>query len=403
MTRRTRRSVLAAVVTAAVGLNVERGETHKPITSKYTYNEDVFPIVRERCGRCHVPDGVAPMSLMTYQEAYPWGESVRAEIIAKHMPPWHAEDSAVRFKNQPTMTSTETDKILVWVSGGYPQGNPKNMPPHVALQNDWPIGKPDLALPLTEITLDPDTNETIKEFTVATGSTETNWVRAVDLLPGTPAIIRDATVSIKRQPTSGASHVAEADVLAAWVPGEDPVDAEGGAFRLPPQAELTVRVHYRKTFNYSGREMKDRSTVGLYFAPGPTNEIKELIVGSGPIKTAGSPVSFITAVDEDLRALAFRPAPSLSNVGLQVDTVTPAGVRTPLIRLAVRPNWARRYWFDPPLALPKGTRIEVRAAIDGADTLLPPAGTPLPPQQLDGTPLRVMFDVVASGSTPRVE
>jgi hypothetical protein len=403
MTRRTRRMVMIGVVTAAVGLNVERGETHKPITSKYTYSEDIFPILRERCGRCHVPDGVAPMSLMTYQEAFPWGESVRAEVIAKHMPPWHVEEGSVRFKNQPTITSSEIDKILVWVSGSYPRGNLQYVPPPVAVQKDWSIGKPDLVLPLSEMTLDTDTDEVTKEFTVATGSKETKWVRAVDLLPGTAAIVRDAIVSIKRQPTGSASRVAEAEVLAAWIPGEDPVGADGGAFRLPAKAELTVRVHYRKTFSYVGREMKDQSTVGLYFAPGPMNEIKSLTVGSGPVKTAEGPVSFSAAVDQDLQALAFRPDPSLSNVGLQVDTVTPGGVRTPLIRLAVRPNWSRRYWFDQPVTLQKGTRIEVRAVIDGADRLLPPAGTPLPPQQLNGTPVRVMFDVVASGASPRAD
>ena len=191
-------------------------------------------------------------------------------------------------------------------------------------------------------------------------------------------------------------------MLAAWIPGEDPVDAEGGAFRLPPRAELTVRVHYRKTFGYSGREMKDRSTIGLYFAPiHERNQAPH--VESGPAKTAGNPVSFSTAVDQDLKALAVRPDPSLSNVGLQVDTVTAAGVRTSLIRLAVRPNWPRRYWFEQPVTLRKGTRIEVRAVIDGADTLLPPAGTPLPRQSLDDGSIRVMFDVVASGSTHRVD
>jgi hypothetical protein len=256
MTRPTRSLVVTAVVAVAVGLSVERGETHKPITSKYTYNEDVFPILRERCGRCHVPDGVAPMSLMSYQEAFPWGESVRAEVIAKHMPPWHVEESAVRFKNQPTITSTEIDKILVWVSGSYPQGNPQNVPPRVTLHHDWPIGKPDVVLPLTEVTLDPDTNEITKEFTVATGFTQTTWVRAVDLLPGTPAIVRDALVSIKRPATGNASRVTDADVLAAWIPGEDPVDADGGAFKLPPRAELVVRVHYKKTFSYVGRDMR---------------------------------------------------------------------------------------------------------------------------------------------------
>jgi hypothetical protein len=176
-------------------------------------------------------------------------------------------------------------------------------------------------------------------------------------------------VSIKREPTSGASQVAEADVLAAWIPGEDPVDAESGAFRLPPQAELTVRVHYRKTFNYSGREMKDRSTVGLYFAPGPTNEIKGLIVGSGPVKTAGSPVSFSTAVDRDLQVDVRT---DLAKGGGR--TVTAAGVR-PIDSPRGPTELARRYWFEQPVTLRKGTRIEVRAVIDGADTLLPPAGT----------------------------
>jgi hypothetical protein len=396
--RGVRRIALAAGVAAAVGMNVEMGETHKPITSKYTYNEDVFPILRERCGRCHVEDGVAPMSLMTHQDAFPWGESVRAEVIAKHMPPWHAEDGTVRFKNQPPISPTEINKILVWVSGGSPQGNPQNTPPKVTVQNDWPLGKPDLVLALNEVTLDPGTNEVTKEFTVAAGNAETRWLRAVDLRPGTPAIVRDAVVSLKPQVTAGPSSLAEADVLAAWVPGEDPVEADGGAFRVPPRAELRVSVHYRKTFGYSGREMKDRSAVGLYFAAGPENEIRSLTVGSTQPKAPGSAVSFSAAVDHDVRVLAFRPDPSLSNVGLEVDTVSAEGTRAPLIRLAVRPNWARRYWFEQPITLRKGTRIEVKAMIDRAETLLPPAGTPLPPQDLDAAQVRVMFDVVAGGS-----
>ena len=73
------------------GVFVQPGEAHKPITSKYTYNDDVFPILKERCSRCHVQGGVAPMSLMTYEEAFPWGESIRAELVAAHMPPAAAD------------------------------------------------------------------------------------------------------------------------------------------------------------------------------------------------------------------------------------------------------------------------------------------------------------------------
>ena len=104
------------------------------------------------------PDGVAPMSLMTYTDAFPWAEAVRAEMIAGHMPPWHAQEGAVRFKNAPTITAAEIDKILVWVSGGNPQGNPQNVPRTVALRRDWPAGKPDLVLQLPEAVLWRQTN-----------------------------------------------------------------------------------------------------------------------------------------------------------------------------------------------------------------------------------------------------
>ena len=91
---RVRLVCVCAIILTAVALGVQRGEAHKAITSKYTYNDDVFPIVRDRCGSCHVTGGIAPMSLMTYEEAFPWAESIRAELVAAHMPPWHAEEGS---------------------------------------------------------------------------------------------------------------------------------------------------------------------------------------------------------------------------------------------------------------------------------------------------------------------
>jgi len=142
--------------------------------------------------------------------------------------------------------------------------------------------------------------------------------------------------------------------------------------------------------------MTDRSAVGLYFGRDPSVEIRRFALVSAPVTTARVPVSFSRTVDQELQALAFTPDPALTNARLEVDAVSPAGVRTPMIRLAVRPDWTRCYWFDPPLTWPRGTRIEAVAAIDGADTLLPPSGSPLPPQIVDGTPVRVTFDVVVA-------
>jgi hypothetical protein len=400
VTGRVHGILLVAVLFGCIASSVERGEAHKPITSKYTYNDDVFPILRDRCGRCHVPDGVAPMSLMTHKDAFPWGESLRAELISGHMPPWSAQAGAIRFKNAPAITAIEIDKILMWATGSTPQGNPQHVPPPVTIQHDWSMGKPDLMLELPNTTLAVDNSETTREFTVPTKTTAPKWVSAVNLLPGTPAIVRDAIISVKTNTTAEATTSAPERVLALWVPGEDPVAADDAAFQLPAGAELVVRVHYLKTYTNEGKEMTDRSAVGLYFAEGSSREIQRLTVASTPV-TATSPasVSFSETLNADLQALAFRPDPALSNVNLKVDAVSPSGIRTAVLRMAARPNWTRRYWFEQPLALPRGTRIEVVALINGADPLLPPAGTPLPPQVIDGSPLRVVFDVVPMAGT----
>ena len=77
----------AAVLLATLFWTASTGEAHKAITSKYQFNEHVFPVVRDRCGRCHVDGGVAPMSLMTYDDAAPWAESIRIELLNEETPP----------------------------------------------------------------------------------------------------------------------------------------------------------------------------------------------------------------------------------------------------------------------------------------------------------------------------
>ena len=171
----------AFVVIALAAFAIQFVDAHKAITSKYTYNDDVFPIFRERCAKCHVPGGVAPMSLMTYDDAFPWAESIRAELVAAHMPPWNADEAFGDLKHAHTLSAKELDVILTWATGGNPRGALDQKLPAVALKNDWPMGKPDLALPIpSEFAFAADKMEDTQEFTVATGVTEPRWVRAVE-------------------------------------------------------------------------------------------------------------------------------------------------------------------------------------------------------------------------------
>jgi hypothetical protein len=396
--------LLAAIACAAVlAFASAPGEAHKAITSKYTYNDDVFPIFRDRCSRCHVPGGVAPMSLMTYDDAFPWAESIRAELIAAHMPPWNADESFGELKRAHTLSPKDLDVVLTWATGGNPRGALDQKLPAVTLKNDWTLGAPDLTLPIpAEFTLAADKMEETREFTIATGATEPRWIRAADLLPGNPSIVRSATVSVKNT-TAPASAVAPEHVLARWLPGQDPEPIDDGvAMRLPAGAELTVRIHYKKTWQFEGKPMTDRSAVGIYFAPTPTaQDLLAVRVASeqAPAPGPDHTFSFTKTIDQDLQALALSADQVPPNITLQVEAIRPDGSRAPMIRLNTRVDWDRRYWFEQPIALPRGTRVQVTTNLQDPD-LMSAAFSSTSARPTGTSPIGLILNVVPAQSKP---
>ncbi len=403
-----RAALACALVCGAVALAVQRGEAHKAVTSKYTYNDDVFPILRDRCSRCHVAGGVAPMSLMTYDEAFPWAESIRAELVAAHMPPWNAEEGFGELKSAHTLLPKELDVLLTWATGGNPRGMLDQKLPAVTLKNDWTMGAPDLALRMpAEFTLTADKMEDTHEFTLATATPEARWVRAVDLLPGTPSIVRSAIVFVKAdaaQDAPPASAPAPERVLARWLPGQDPEPIDGGAaFRLPAGAQLGVRIHYKKTWQFEGKPLSDRSTVGVYFAPREARELLMLPIDSpsAPPGAANQTITFSRTMTDDVQAVALSPDQVPANITLQVEAVRPDSSRAPMIRLNTRADWGRRYWFERPLTLPRGTKVEVTANFEDPDILSAAFGAPSAPAAAPRpSALRLTLNILAPQAKP---
>ncbi|MEQ1728590.1 MAG: hypothetical protein ABL982_09425, partial [Vicinamibacterales bacterium] len=96
-----------------------------------TFTKDVAPILQRSCVSCHRAGEMAPMSLMTYEEARPWARSIKARTASHEMPPFHIDKSIgiTSFKNDPSLTSDEIATIGRWVDAGAPRGNPADMPP----------------------------------------------------------------------------------------------------------------------------------------------------------------------------------------------------------------------------------------------------------------------------------
>ena len=342
-----RRGILLLIAASIifVAVIVRPVEAHKPITSKYTYTEDVFPIFNERCGRCHVSGGVAPMSLLTYKDAFPWAESIRVELTSAHMPPWFADIGNAELKNSHRLSPRELDVILTWASGGTPEGPSKRLTPS-ANKNDWKMGKPSLVLPLpSAITLDAEKSEDTREIVIASATEVDRWVKAVDLLPGTPAVVRDAVIYTK-------SPSGDTTVLGVWFPGEDPIAVTAGAaYRWPAGSDLVLKIHYRKTWTYDGKPITDRSSVGVYLSDRPADREVRSIEVATPL-----------TLDRNASALAIRIEGAAADKALRVEAVRPDGTMEPLIALLSRPDWSRRYWFTRAVSLPKGTRIQITGA-----------------------------------------
>ena len=205
------------------------------------------------------------MSLLTYEDARPWTESIREELIAERMPPWHVDPVGSAPVAQPrsggALTAREVDTIVVWVTGGTPEGDPSKRPATaVPVGVEWRAGTPDATITMpAPATVPADRQDDTREFVLATGIADTRWLKGVDLLPGTPSMVHDAIIGIEG-----------GQELAVWTPGDSPTMlAAGAAVRLDAGRKLTLRIHYKKSWRDERTARSDRSTIGLYFAAAP--------------------------------------------------------------------------------------------------------------------------------------
>jgi hypothetical protein len=379
-----------ALVALIVAFSARGTEAHKGITSKYNFNEHVFPILRERCGSCHFAGGPAPMSLVDYLQAVPWAESIREALIAQKMPPWYADPTGPAVKGGHALPTKELDVLLSWVVGGTPRLDEKTFIfaatdgvkslTYEGPANQWSAGPPDLKIQMEgDHSIPAGVVEDEATFTLATELKQETWVRAVDLLPGERSMVRDAIIALEKGP-----------VLAAWVPGHQVIATPNGtAFKLPAGAKLTLKMHYKKNWNDEQNVKTDRSTVGLYFTEAPLSgrSLQGLSIAGGEDGST-TERKFTGTLPSAARIVGLRPSFDQPYSTAIVEAVAPTGRRVTLLRLrAAQPQWYRRYWLQEPIEFPAGTKLEVTTVPAPPDEF----GIPAPKRY----PLAIDVDYVA--------
>src|SRR5437870_2099877 len=115
----------AAVLICAFGAPVvTAAQTQSPPAKAPTFTKDVAPIFQRSCQLCHRPDSIAPMSLLTYEDARPWAKAMKLRTGLRSrpetMPPWFIEKNIgiQQFKDDYSLSDREVTAIAKWADSG---------------------------------------------------------------------------------------------------------------------------------------------------------------------------------------------------------------------------------------------------------------------------------------------
>src|SRR5688572_5221301 len=84
--------------------------------NQVTFTKDIAPLLQRSCQRCHRPDSVAPMSLITYEQARPYARAMKQRTALARtlsgrgaMPPWFIDKTIgiQQFKDDISLSDAE--------------------------------------------------------------------------------------------------------------------------------------------------------------------------------------------------------------------------------------------------------------------------------------------------------
>ena len=375
---------VAALFLFLVGLSV--GDTYsnssEPTTDKATatFTKDIAPILQKRCEECHHQGGIAPMALVTYEDARPWARSIKEKVIKRDMPPFHAAGQVGRYVNDPRLTDAEIALVTKWVDAGAPKGNAKDMPAARTWKNDWVHGEPDLVVKVQHpYTLKPSAKDQYVFFFFDYVFPEDTWIKGVATKPGNPRAVHHANThvvppGVKAPPEGFAAGDFDPTargtiMLSGWAPGVDSVILpEGTAVRIPKGMRLGSQVHYAP----SAQERVDQTSVGIYFADGVVRKNLRVLFGDRkdveiPAGEANYSLVAKKTFDTDGVIRFFHVHMHLRGKSYAMRFTYPDGrVETVLEVPRYDFNWQRVYTLVEPMRVQKGTSDEFIGSYDNS-------------------------------------
>ena len=384
---KTLRYVMLAV---GVLMPVAAGAQSAAAEHEVTFARDIAPILQRSCQECHRPASVAPMSLLTYEEVRPWARAIKTRTALRNkrgaMPPWFIEkDIGIQqYKNDPSLTEEEIEKIAVWADNGAPLGNPADLPPPLqfAGEDEWTIGEPDLIIESPEIVVPASAPDKWTSLgTVPIGLDVDRYVAAVEVKE-----INDVPKD-QSSNTVGGRYVfhhmtyqtivpdaADGNTVQRW-----PVHEVGrNADVFPPEAGRRIEAGAHLNLDNAhlhanGRETKARLRFAFKLHPEgyePSLKYTSNVIGNGvdidikPMQ-AGQELHAYKVLEEHTRIVLFEPHQHAPGTRMCLEAIWGHNVQQ-LTCAGYDHNWVKQYIYEDDYAplLPKGTILHVIGWLD---------------------------------------
>lgn len=386
----------ASVIFLAFSGLLSAADTATSVAGPVTFTKDIAPIFQEKCESCHRKDSMAPMSLVTYQEVRPWAKSIKERVASRQMPPWHLDKTVgiQEFQNDRSLNNAQILTIVRWVDAGSPMGDPKDMPAPKQFpdENTWQLakvyGQPDLIIKSDDYTMPAVSQDQWWRPTTDIPLTETRWVRAVEMRPGTRGgrkITHHAIGYLLQNEPKTANTPASDDPLTAIAGGgilmEWAVGKQYDVYRpntgklLLPGAKIWWDIHYHAV----GEQITDHVELAVYLYPkGEVPKYRTYLTMFNAASTkAGSPLDIPpnTVAETDgfhvlkqaARLENFQPHMHLRGKAMLLEAILPDGtVQTVSYVNNFNFNWMNNYIYaeDAAPVFPKGTILHVTAWYD---------------------------------------
>jgi hypothetical protein len=352
-----------------------------------TFSEHVAPILQEHCQSCHRPGDIAPMSLLTYEEARPWAKAIRRVVADRTMPPWHADAPPAVFANDVSLSVDEIATVLAWVDGGARRGKSRELPPPRSFAVDgWKAGAPDLVYWMAEsYTMPAAVEDEYRCFVIPDAIEEDFWFSGMEIQPGNRAIVHHLIVAVDTEGTSRDRDAADARpgfgcdmasggigtrILGDWEPGARSMPpADGIATRIEAGTTLVLQIHYHNT---TAADQTDRSGLGLYLARTTVRQQPQRVAIADyefeiPAGDANAETIAQWEAPDDLHLRSIMPHMHYLGKDMAVTAHFVDGTQRVLLNVPRYDfDWQTSYLFREPVPIPKGTVLRMVAHHDNS-------------------------------------